>query len=124
MNYTKSTFEEPEHGDRIGVDDTRTELRWCDQCNKYVQVCAHDQPLSTKDPVKTILATVICSCGSKTCALIGNLGHPEPVYKEAILPLPDQYQKDVKAAELKGIQIRKEKETKEKAAGAFKWEGN
>jgi hypothetical protein len=120
-NYTTIETEDPEHGDRAGVDDTRAELRWCDQCSKFVPVCDHDQPVTAKDQVKTILATVICSCGSKTCGMIGAFGHPEPIYKEAILPLPGQTAKDAKALELKGLQARKEKEIKDRQAGAFEW---
>lgn len=124
MNYTKSEIEEPEHGDRAGVDDTRTELRWCDECNKYVPACPHDQPLTSKNPVRTILSTVICSCGSKTCGAISMFGHSVPIYEEAIKPLPDQQQRDTRALELKGEQARAERERKEREAGAFKWEGN
>ena len=44
----------------------------------------------------------ICSCGFHTCRLIGLYGHPVPVFKEEIEPIPSQMMRDLRALELKG----------------------
>lgn len=50
----------------------------------------------------TVRVKVICSCGYYTCGMIRRYGHPEPLYRSDIRPLPSQYARDRRALELHG----------------------
>ena len=51
---------------------------------------------------KTASIKIVCSCGFTRCGLIGRFGHPVPVFKAEIQPIPSQYARDMRALALKG----------------------
>lgn len=100
MSYLTYEREDPEHTERYGEEEQQEEVRWCQGCSKYLtkeEECEHDAALKRKSEMKTL----ICSCGSKLCSAIGLYGLPEPTFHESIEPIPTQYQRDVRAREMK-----------------------
>lgn len=112
-NYL-STDTDAEHCERYGVDETSEETRWCGTCNVWEPsetVCekaeaarlAEEQARVVKPVTKPIIRrqTLICSCGSKTCAMIVHFGLTERTFSGEIYPIPSQVIRDTRAREIK-----------------------
>lgn len=119
MAYQYTTTEtEAEHAERIGADETSEETRWCDTCDAWEAaetVCekAIEAALDAEEAaalanrpapkivVKTQRQTLICSCGYKTCCMIGTFGLTVPTFKGDIEPIQSQMIRDRRALQIK-----------------------
>ena len=101
MSYTYTTTEtEQEHAERLGEDETQGEYQWCGECSKLVRVtagCEHDPRFKTE----TVMITLVCSCGYRTCCRIVDFGLPDELFEEFIYPIPVQYERDILARRMK-----------------------
>jgi hypothetical protein len=116
--YT-TTETEAEHAERIGVDETSEETRWCDTCSVWeaaelvcekavaAALAAEEAAiLANRPPPARIVArmrrqTLICSCGHRTCRMINRYGLTVPTFRGDIEPIPSQYARDRRALEIK-----------------------
>lgn len=95
--YTE-TETEIEHAEREGADETQEETRWCRSCGT---AATEDCDTGHKSRIVVEMATLICSCGYKTCGAITRFGLPEPTFHGQIEPIPSQYARDVRALEIR-----------------------
>lgn len=98
---TVSTSYRETSAEQLARMDSKTEQReWAEYQRTQ---STHGVTDEMQEQVRKLRKKPICSCGHYTCPLLPRYGHPVPVYKEEIRPLPNQMKRDKRALELKGM---------------------